>query len=1289
MALFLCALLVFPSRGEAQEPGEGECEIWMPLCGDTPNDTADPWLHMEGTLGIVGYPSASLNISWCDDRGVSFGSRSLHVNGTAQAIGPAGFTDKCGAGNEGHLTRHAFVLNVGQNTVVAHACDIHGSGMQDGLTHCVTDTISIVYDPDLYVRKQVTVSAAVQRKTLPPHAPAALAFTVTNPGTVQSRYLLSGRCDAAVSTACTPSSAEVTLAGREWVVVQLQLTTREVGQTGLVSLIARHATDATATDSAGIDVTISPPREAGVNALGVTAGATADRGDCLAIGLGSGAASACGELRLVHALPVTRTLGVARSPTLIFNSGHAEPRIIVRADVTFGAGDVAPGGNGRVEAVLSVRPVGTGGAFTSRATSSWATSEWLAAGERTTRRIALAFDAATDLTGVYEYVLDVSVNSSALRSVGGEVAIVNRRASRFGTGWWLAGVEQLTFLPTGALLRIGGDGSTQVYARDATQTNLFRAVTVLDRPDSLVLESGEYVRRLPGGTRVVFDAAGKHVRTVNARGHVTRFEYAGDELRTVSLPVPAGASVPSYQFAYQASTGSPQPTVLSSISAPTGGTIGARLVRLNPIAGRVHWIQDPDGRFVDFAYSDPQRARVTSRTDRRRFTTEFGYDLLSGLVNEVRAPLTAFESAVTLLLAAEGRGLQNAAGTLASAPEDSAYTLINGPRNDLTDAKDHTRFFVNRFGAPEVVIDALGHATIVTRGDARFPTQVTRLRDATGFVVKASYTSMGDLAETVQLNPFGDGRDATTTYEWDAQWHHPTRVTSSESPVVTREYHPVTGVLLWQQVGFPTCVSGTCSPSTRINFNYTADGQVSSTELPSSRQWGVRDSVEYDVLGNVAAVRTPKGYWSQFFKDALGRDTLTLTPNDTTAAGRTGSALRTMNRVSYSLVDEDTLGIAVSPALPGADGQTLTVKKAFDAEGNLTSVTQSSDPDPNNIGSVITRYEYDRAGRKIKDFATDGLVDETTYNAAGNVVTTTTRRGHQISLVHDAAGRLVRRTVPDASDQNAAGTVERFTYNAAGRVLTADNDAALVRRSYFPNGALKSETQSSCNYQGAACTDAAVTLTYEYTLSGQRKTLTHPVSLAPAGAGPQSYAYDPSTGVLSSVTDVRGNAYRFIYTPDGQLERVDFAGGASETRSYDADGTLIRRIERTAAGAILHDDVTRGDAQGRTLSVRGAAMLEGDFAYSGLGALVRSSESESDGFSSPIVFREYMLDALGNRRRETQVGNGHTITSQYASGTGRLTGTSDGTFSDVHQYDPSGNLRSLQRVTWNNPGGVR
>ena len=107
-------------------------------------------------------------------------------------------------------------------------------------------------------------------------------------------------------------------------------------------------------------------------------------------------------------------------------------------------------------------------------------------------------------------------------TVSGQLVIVNRSQSRFGLGWWLAGLEQLFPQGDGSLLWVGGDGSARRYA--SAGSNLW-VPQQLEFPDTIRLASGTYTRYAPNAVKIRYNSAGNHVATVRRLNDSTRFRY--------------------------------------------------------------------------------------------------------------------------------------------------------------------------------------------------------------------------------------------------------------------------------------------------------------------------------------------------------------------------------------------------------------------------------------------------------------------------------------------------------------------------------------------------------------------------------------------------------------------------------------------------------------------------------------------------------------------------------------------------------------------------------------------
>src|SRR5689334_22604130 len=128
-------------------------------------------------------------------------------------------------------------------------------------------------------------------------------------------------------------------------------------------------------------------------------------------------------------------------------------------------------------------------------------------------------------------------------------------------GWWLAGLEQLVVQENDRLLWVGGDGSTREYIPTAGCE--WRAEDV-DRVDRESCGGGGFIRWLPNGLKVQFDATGRHRFTINRLGDTTEFTYdaQGAPLNIIVPPRTNGVGAASYTFHYGAAG------LLDSVSAP-------------------------------------------------------------------------------------------------------------------------------------------------------------------------------------------------------------------------------------------------------------------------------------------------------------------------------------------------------------------------------------------------------------------------------------------------------------------------------------------------------------------------------------------------------------------------------------------------------------------------------------------------------------------------------------------------------------------------------------------------
>jgi RHS repeat-associated protein len=1100
-------------------------------------------------------------------------------------------------------------------------------------------------------------------------------WQLKNLGSEFHTFSVTATCDLSIVQFCTPGSTYgADSAGTATVFVDWESWGTSVGDSGFVQVVAVQTDDPTVADTSRYTVVIGTPQTPVISTADAGSGPTHERGLCLTMAAGPGAAINCGDLRLAHGLPPLTTFNQVRAAQLVYNSRTADPHALVPVNVLIPEGGVTPDS---VRARLAVE-VATGVVDTTQA--SWNGLPW---SPGRAARVVVPYAPDSLATGIYDYTVEIVAYVAGTpydTTDTGTLTIVNRRDdSRLVgvAGWWVAGVEELNLTPSdNRLLWIGGDGSARVY--DSVSTGLWKAES-LTRPDSIQRVGSRYVRRVPGGTRVEFDATGRHVATISRLEDSTRFDYDNDRLDELHVPSAAGM-VDMYVFEYEDGE-------LDEILPQ----VWEQRVQVRRSNGRITGLVDASIDSVMFGYNGGGTL-ITSRTDRVGTTTTYSYD--SGhTVTRISTDLGGGDSIVSYFQPFETRGLEVAVDTA------HAYAWLDGPR---TDVGDSTRFWLDRYGAPVRIVDALGNETTIERDDSRFPGLATAVTDPHGLVSEAFYNDRGTLDSTMVER---DAGTAVTKYEWDTRWDFATKIRMPMNEVTEMAYDSTTGNRLWQQ--------DSRGPSSRVEFTYNADGQLEEVDGPLTAP----SLIEYDVYGNLERTTTSEGFETEYVKDALGRDSIIRTPIDGT--------LIQEQRVFYDLKGRVDSTLASGPAIvAGSDtipAQTLFVRNEYDGEGRLTKVVRESRPDTAGIGPDSTMYVLDAIGRVVRERHAVGG-DSTVYDVAGNAIAVHTARSHEITMKYDALNRLVRRVLPEVT-YNASGCgvhggldgnlcigvtfpaapndggsgilipadTAVFTYDAVGNMIGADNRYAQIRRTYNTDGSVETDSTRMRDYDGLAFNTHVFGISYDYDLNGRRTSLFHPDQLAPTVSGTpqteQGYEYN-SFGALQTVTNVLGNAYGFLYDLESRPDSLSmpYAGGYVR-RAYDDDGRMTLR-EEVVPGALgtVRTDTLGYDQRGKTVSVgfggHFALQVEGTYTYSGLGhAAVEDVTVQNQNSRDTRVF-----DALGNavwHRRDGGENDPPEFDNVYGSAGMQLQfiygrETSDQFFipdTTYNMYDQSGNMR--------------
>ena len=1000
------------------------------------------------------------------------------------------------------------------NAVLARIqCFCAGSGQPAG-GQWIEDSVTVLVG----ARMALAVTPDAQAIGVSAFATATQTFSVKNLTGSAKSYALVATCGPPAADECVASQQSLTnVAPNEIRTVTVSYRAGAPSTSGTIRLRASSTQDPWITDDGSVTVTVGaslPTTTMQVREL--NAGTSFDRRQCLTFAIVPDVASECGALRITHELPAVRTLGTRRAPTMVYYSDQLQAPLlsvnVMLADTT-----TTPE---QVELVLYERtPAGDTVRLQTRTFvgSAWASNR--------RQRVAVPVTTSRN-TGIVRYRVAVNLVSGGIRRqaaapVDGELAVVSREDSPFNAGWWLAGLERLhpVAFDNNAMLWVGGDGSTRKYVNrhtligaDTVYTaeSLFGGDTLLHRSD------GRYQRQLGNRAYVEFDRWGYHVGSVNRLGYRTAFRYDSTsafsqssmrQLRFIQLPPwrGAGGTVPShaYEFVYSSANGRLDSIIAPAIEqdarnvvfvpAPSDGVRSRGVVRIEEHLGSATYA-------VSFGFVNGSEFRYARRDNREGLSTTFGLVASSPLV-------TSFETSVT----AQNRtqlirhSFNWAAATLSEAqappqPAAVADLVYDGPR-PIADA---TSFWLDRFGAPVRIVDALNRETTLSRGDVRFPGLVTAVRRPNGFTTVAVYDGRGNVLLESQLDPYGDGRNATTTYQWHPSLDVVSARIGPEGETSTFGYDAVTGHRLWQEDG-----RGAAS---RVNFTYytTTDettgamsGLLESVILPEEQPWqGVARSVlTYDSAGNLKTTKSPRNAVDTLVTDALGRVLTSIQPMYADSVDR---SLR--NETRYDLRDlvvrqwkEGTVTNSASSVGPRVLTETF-----HSPEGHRDSLRITQFPDAPRLyygnlkpamGAIVHRWRYDPLGRIIAELApdttggtnADNPFTETFYDEAGNVDSVLSRRRDPSS------GRpLVVRMEYDHLNRLQRRTTDTVPYNprwlgVPDRIVESESTCGGVQGRPYPrfgnvNNTLPSIELSTC--PGTGYTVPADTAAFAYDMAG-------------------------------------------------------------------------------------------------------------------------------------------------------------------------------------------------------------
>lgn len=739
------------------------------------------------------------------------------------------------------------------------------------------------------------------------------------------------------------------------------------------------------------------------------------------------------EVETGFSIPSYVSRGVARSAGLVYSTRQSYPRALVHVDLevpwpTAGTPDqvklVLLDGTLRLDSLVLTNPTcATGALKRCRATLQ---GDFASSGFVTPTRKWLTVEAS---------VTDGGTTKIGSDSV--EVVLVDRRSTRYGSGWWPAGVLQLVQAGSDRIV-IDPAGNATIYRGNGTSG-------FLPPPGNFtaLMSMGTTWELRPRGSlaKVVFDGNGRHIANVDQNGNRDSIAYSGGTDQVTKFIDPLGWSV---TLSYNASG------KLTTFTDPGGRQ---SKVTINGTTNQLTYdsLSSPTTKAATARYAYREYPGTHTVVLRRRIgviadTTLVIYDsTFRRRPKEVRLPRVPDETGalvepVIKYTAAERRGF----GGFVSL--DSIYVELRDPRNHWTRAQ------VNRWGQALRTWDALGllgrasydpdGLLLWSEGKSGDSSRVYHAYDAARRLVK-TYIVRG-----------GGNVLRTDSLVYDVN-HRLVKRIDSRDKVDSLTYDSKGNVIATRDK------AGNVARTV-----YRTDGLVDSAHAAGETKYR---KFSYDATWkNVSEVRDESGQLAaRSFFDEYGRDTTTERKVRVQRTSTTSQWQWRRVRTYYSLLNQvDSTDLRRSDDCPDP---CATPPSSINKPGNVRRTRRHFDRAFRdslrvNPGGTAALTLYDRLGRVVSQRPwTDSMVvkDSMVYDVAGNLVKTITRRGHTITTNYDSRNRDTLTVIPGVGTLRKAfgGPLDQLTrmwYDAPVDSIGTVNGE--LRWGYDTRGRLRADT---------------------------------------------------------------------------------------------------------------------------------------------------------------------------------------------------------------------------------------
>jgi RHS repeat-associated protein len=798
-----------------------------------------------------------------------------------------------------------------------------------------------------------------------------------------------------------------------------------------------------------------------------------------------------------------------------------------------------------------------------------------------TSNITCTSSAANLKTGNYYHSQDVITKPASLSFVLSYNSLENRDTP-LGKGWTHAYNISLTEANDRIALKLS-DGDIINFVL----TDISYLPEAKSGDTSTIIKNGDgsFTRIFRSGTIQAFNVTGQLTDIYDQNGNTTTLAYTGSDLATINDST-------GRVLTFTSSDGR-----ISSVKDPAN-----RISTFTYTGTLLTAVTDPAGNSWQYTYDSNNR--MYSKTDPAGNISSNSYDTTgrntSNTDADGKTKTISYDSDTTSIITEKDGGLWT-----------KIYDpILNAPIESKDPLGNNTRFTYDNNGNMLTKTDPNGHITsytydisnnLLTETDPLGKTtsytynnlgQVLTKTDPDNHTTTNSYDSKGNLLQTI------DPVRATTVYTYDSKGNLLT-ITDPLTKMITMTYDASNNM-----------TSVTDQNNNITYFTYDTIGNLLTRKDPADKI----TTFEYDTVNRLIKITDPLGNITQFTYDKLGnRATIT--------DGNGNVTTYTYNFKSKPLTIKDALNntttMTYSGSSCGSCGGTGT------GTDKLIAVIDAS--------SNSTQYEYNLAGKLVKETDPKGYITGYSYDNGGRLISKIDGNANTTTFTYDAADRITARTYQD-------GTSDTFTYDDAGNLLTASNASISYTLSYDADNRLTGVTDTNNRI-----------ISYILDANNNRTRMT-----APDGRI-TNYSYDAKNR-LTTLT-CNGKAYSFIYDNLDRKTKITNPNTSYTTYTYDADSRITALATKKASGTTINSIThTYDKTVNRATKVESTGTT--DYTYDAIYQLIKSAL----GTTTKELFT---FDVTGNRT------TGPLATTTYTTGTGNQLTAKTGT---TYTYDNNGNI---------------